>query len=108
MNLKYDSRNVSTDLQLQPKSLSDHAALVKNVVYWAKEFEADKILATVDPAFVLIIEDWRECKVISDTQSCNDQKYFITPLPFYKDTFPFLLCTGYESINILNVNTGKM
>ena len=56
----------------------------------------------------MIIENWSECKIISDTQECNDQKFFITPLPFFEYSFPFLLCTGYESINIINVNTYKM
>ena len=88
--------------------MHDHSALVKRTVEWVKEFEEDTILATVDPDLIVIIEHWLGYKTITDPKESNIQKYFITPLPHFHHTFPFILVTGYESINMVNVNTAEM
>ena len=88
--------------------MHDHSALVKRTVEWVKEFEEDTILATVDPDLIVIIEHWLGYKTITDPKESNIQKYFITPLPHFHHKFPFILVTGYESINLVNVNTAEM
>ena len=57
---------------------------------------------------IVVIDNWLEYRYIQDPKVGNDQKFFSIPLPLFKNSFPFIVCTGYETINIVNVNTMQM
>ena len=68
------------------------------------EYAENKIVITVYPKNILILEDWHTIRIVIEDQAGNDQKYFIRPLPdFDEQTFPFLVCNGYESMNLINL-----
>ena len=96
-----------SDFKFRVAELEDHSALIKQPVDWIKEFQNEKVLVTVESRIV-VIDNWLEYRYIQDPKVGNDQKYFSIPLPLFKNSFPFIVCTGYETINIVNVNTMQM
>ena len=58
---------------------------------------------------LMIIHNWKVIKIIEEPQVGNIQKYWMSPFPgFNLNDFPFVCLSGFESFNILNVNTGSM
>ena len=58
---------------------------------------------------LLILHNWKVIKQIVDKQAGNLDKFWIDKLPgFDLDTFPFLVCSGRETFNLINVTKGKM
>ena len=104
----YDYKADNPIFRFKVADLEDHSALIKQTVDGVKEYEEDKIIITVNPATIVIIENWLEYRFVDDKKEGNDQKYFIAPLPLFRHTFPFIVCTGYESINIVNIKTMQM
>ena len=57
----------------------------------------------------MIIEDWEVKQLIQDTCLTNTSKLSPLPLPDFDSlTFPFIICTGKESINLINVKVKSM
>ena len=82
----------------------DNTALVRSQVFGILEYSPEKVLITVYPSKILIIDNWQQIHKIEDPRIGNDQKYFITPMPnFDSEKFPFLVCSGYETLNFINV-----
>ena len=58
---------------------------------------------------LLIVQDWKVIHEISEPEPGNTEKFWQEPLPgFDLDYFPFLLTSGKESYNIVNVKDGHM
>ena len=77
---------------------------MKSQIFGILEYAHEKVLITVYPSTILIIEHWMQIHTIEDPRFGNDQKYFITPLPnFHCEEFPFLVSSGYETLNLINV-----
>ena len=101
-----DEKNWAQSFQFRVADISE-SVQIDDRVDWVYEFEEDKIFMTVDST-IFIIEDWLDYHEVKDPRSCNYQKYFITPIPRFSDNFPFIVCTGFESISIVNVNTKQI
>ena len=78
-------------------------------VYSLHEYAEDKIMIALQMTDLLIIDKWHTLNVIQDPRAGNVEKFWIGQLPGFeiKDyKFPWLVCTGKESINLINVITG--
>ena len=84
--------------------------LIKNeYVYSVLEFAANSMIIHVKPTDLLIAKDWRVIGVIKETESENVEKFMLLPFPsFEAEEFPFILCAGRTSLNIVNVKEFKM
>ena len=57
----------------------------------------------------MILHDWQVVNLIVEPVFGNTLKYWIEPLPgFNEDTFPFVVISGWESFNLINVNEMNM
>ena len=75
----------------------------------ALEYARKKIIVSLDPTDLLIIENWQPMKIIFRMQPTNTSKYFIAPFPnFDMKEFPFLVCSGSEHYSLINVRDYKM
>ena len=58
---------------------------------------------------LLIVQDWKVIHEIEDPVPGNTEKFWQLPLPgFDMVDFPFLISSGKESYNLVNVNDGTM
>ena len=74
------------------------------LIYEVLEYARNKMVASVSPTDLLVIHDWSIVHRIVDPQPGNVQKYELLRFPnFDLATFPFILCRGHESINLVNV-----
>ena len=72
------------------------------------EYAANKIVITLFPKDILVLDNWETIRIVVEDHAGNDQKAFIAPLPgFDEDKFPFLVCNGYESLNLINLKDLK-
>ena len=64
-------------------------------------------IVSIDPCNLLIIEDFKIVRLIEESNHGNKQKCWISLVPnFDTADFPFLICSGSQSYNIINVLTG--
>ena len=83
--------------------------LDKEVVSAVLEFAPDKMLLFIVPTDLLITHKWKVVSRIEDPNVNNIQKYWFCELPnFNAETFPFVLVTGWESFNLVNIKTSNM
>ena len=80
--------------------------LLKNEgVYSILEFAANRMIISVQLTDFLIAHDWQVVNCISDRNLGNTQKCWMALLPgFDQETFPFIISSGFESFNLINVN----
>ena len=58
---------------------------------------------------LFIVHNWKVVRRINDVDQKNINKYSINMFPgFDAEDFPFLVCSGESSFNIVNVKTGHM
>ena len=61
------------------------------------------------PVDLLLLDNWQVTGYITDSQKGNLYKTWIAPLPdFDLDTFPFLVVSGRESFNLVNLKVRQM
>ena len=73
------------------------------------EYAQNQIIVHVKPTDLLIVNCWKVTQLIKDPDSGNICKLVLTPLPgFDKDFFPFVVCTGNNSMNLINVKEHHM
>ena len=84
--------------------------LIKNeYVRSVLEFATNSMIIHVLSTDLLIAKDWRVIGVIKETESENINKFMLLPFPsFEAEEFPFILCAGRTSLNIVNVKEFKM
>ena len=64
----------------------------------------DKMIISIYPTDLIIVEDWVDAKLIVRNSAGNIWKHFFLPIPdFNEETFPFLVCSGRENFNLINV-----
>ena len=86
-------------------SIFMHYEVIKAVL----EFSPDKFLVHVYPTKLLVMHDWEVVRAIIDPAPGNITKNWLCPLPtFDEDDFPYVVCSGYETCNIVNVKTGTI
>ena len=58
---------------------------------------------------LLLVQDLKETRIITDPETKNYFKYWITPFPgFNLDTFPFLVTAGEKCFSLVNVREGRI
>ena len=73
------------------------------------EFAADKMIVHVSSRDLMILHNWQVVKQIIDPVFSNTLKYWIKPLPgFDEEEFPFVVCSGWMTFNIINVREMTM
>ena len=72
------------------------------------EYAENKMIVSLSIGMAFI-HNWEVVKVLQKLQLGNFNKHFIRPLPeFHEETYPFLICSGREFFNLLNVRDFKM
>ena len=83
--------------------------LKKEDVYAVLEYALNRLLAFIQPTDLLVIDSWQVAHRIEDPSKTNIQKCWLAPLPgFDHESFPFVITSGAESYNIVNVKEGFM
>ena len=98
--------NQDSMLNAEPQN---NAILLKNErVNTALEYAEKKLICAVADVELLIIVDWKNIQTLKDPQ-LNNIKTCLQLLPgFNVDQFPFILCNGGESINLINVRDNQI
>ena len=93
---------------------SDYAAnsiLMKNeYVQSCTEFAPNNIIVFADLSqCLMVLKDWKVVHELSQMDPGNTEKFWQAPVPgFDVDDFPFVLCSGKVSYNLVNIKTGIM
>ena len=59
------------------------------------------------PTDLLIVENWIKKQIIPEDNVNNTSKQWFSKFPgFEEKSFPFLVCSGKESFNLINVDLG--
>ena len=73
------------------------------------EYARNKVIIHVSSRDLMILHDWNVIKQINDPSYSNTLKYWIKPLPgFDVQNFPFLICSGWMTFNIINIRDFMM
>ena len=68
------------------------------------EFAYEKLVIYVFAIDLLIIHKWEQVHIIAGDSPGNVDMYWLEPLPgFDEQNFPFLISSGAESLNLINV-----
>ena len=52
----------------------------------------------------MLADNWLVTRRIKEPSPGNHSKFYISPLPhFHEENFPFLICSGRESINLIDI-----
>ena len=58
---------------------------------------------------LIIAENWQKVRLIEETNLENTDKCWLSTIPgFDFDSFPFLVSSGSQTYNLINVKTGYM
>ena len=53
---------------------------------------------------LLLVRDWEPIKLIMRNSELNINKFCFAPLPgFNAKSYPFIICSGFEHISLINV-----
>ena len=73
------------------------------------EFAKNRMLLALYPSDLLIIHNWKINRKIVDQNTQNIEKYWLYKLPsFHQDSFPFVITSGSETFNLIDVKKGRM
>ena len=97
-------------LTFECKDYEKNSILLTNeYIISAFEFGEGSLVIHVQEIDVLLVKEWKVVKVISEKDPGNARKFWFQPLPFFHaDEFPFMVCSGTKSFNLINLRTGKM
>ena len=78
--------------------------LMREEVLSLIEYERNKLLVHICPKDLLVIHDWRSVRLIVEPSPGNVSKFLLMKMPtFNVETFPFLICSGRQSLNLVNI-----
>ena len=73
------------------------------------EYVKDKMLVHVTSRDFLVVHNWQVVNSIHDLNFGNTLKLWLAPLPgFDEETFPFVVASGWQSYNLINVSDMSM
>ena len=82
---------------------------MKEYVRGICEFAKNQLLVHIEPTGLFIVDHWKVTHEITDPVAGNIQKHWLSVLPkFDLETFPFIVCSGYKTFNLINVRTKVM
>ena len=68
------------------------------------EYERDQLIIALVGIDLLIVRNWIPIKVIHERKLDNIDKYYFTKLPgFDAVTYPFIICSGFDHISLINI-----
>ena len=68
------------------------------------EYCKGKMIAHLSTRGILIIHNWKVMKKIEEPNDGNSCKFWMARLPgFHVNEFPFVVCSGWETFNLINV-----
>ena len=83
--------------------------LKEEVISQSREYAHEKILVHVTSRDLFLVHHWQVVHKFVEPNYGNTLKMWLAPLPgFCEETFPFLICSGWESFNIINVKDFRM
>ena len=66
------------------------------------------MVVAVHPNELLIVDNWKVTAHIQDQNPANIGKYWLHTMPgFDEENFPFLVCSGDATFNLVNVRDGS-
>ena len=79
--------------------------LLKNeVVNSIFEYDSNQMIVSLAMTDLLIVKDWNPIKLILRNSAANINKFCFMALPdFNTKTYPFVICSGFEQISLINV-----
>ena len=97
-------------LQLIDVDKKHESILFKNEACQAIcEYAPGKMAVYARPSHLFIVHDWKVIRCLYDSDSKNQNKYSIEPMPgFDIIKFPFLVCFGEGSFNLFSVKAEYM
>ena len=73
------------------------------------EYSPNKMILLVYPKDLLLTVDWQVVKRITEQSPGNTQKFWMCKMPgFDEKEFPFIVVSGLETFNLINVKTAYM
>ena len=73
------------------------------------EYTKNKILVHVTSRDIYVVHEWQVVHRIKETSAGNTMKFWIAPLPgFDEEKFPFVICNGWETYNLINTKEFSM
>ena len=83
----------------------EQSMLIKNEkVESIHEYAEAKLILSLYPTDLLLISNWVATSVVYKVAPGNLLKHWIRPIPgFDEEHYPFLVCSGRESLNLINV-----
>ena len=68
------------------------------------EYEKNKLLVNISPLNLIVIQNWMSVRVIKDPSPGNVSKFTLLQMPGFNEVcFPFLICSGRETLNLVNI-----
>ena len=68
------------------------------------EYSKGNMIAHLSTREILIINDWKVMKKLTEPNDGNTSKFWMARLPGFSETdFPFIVCSGWETFNLINV-----
>ncbi len=93
----------------------DNSVLLKHEeIQSVFEYAPGKIIVALFTTNFLFLDNWKPVRIkddwyLCDTQVGNDHKFWIDFIHgFEEDEFPFLICSGRETFNMINVKDYRM
>ena len=71
------------------------------------EYEPGKIIISLATTDLLIVKDWVSIKVIRETNNTNMLQFLKLP-QFDAMDYPFIICSGFKNIKLINVRKMRM
>ena len=88
----------------EKKMIKNSLHLKQEVVYATFEYERDKMIVSLAPTDLLIVQNWSPVKRVMRNSENNINKFCFMPLPgFNIKSYPFIICSGFEHISLINV-----
>ena len=89
----------------EDKKITKSSLLLRHEIVNATfEYEKGKMIVSLAMTDLLIVHEWDPIKLIMRNSEGNINKFCFTPLPgFNTKTFPFIICSGFEHISLINV-----
>ena len=96
--------------EIEVLDIKDESIYLKNeVIGSVLEYLKNKMLVHVTSRDILVVHMWQVVNSIHDPDFGNTLKLWLAPLPgFDEETFPFIIASGWQSYNLINVEDMHM
>ena len=72
------------------------------------EYAPNKFVVHILPANILVVHQNTIVATIAEPNPSNNEKNLLMLIPdFHEDKLPFIVSTGNETLNLVNISTGR-